>query len=182
MKTVYFIRHGYAEHNELFDKIGERAFFEMEDPRLVELGKTQANNVKHEFKDIEFDVIYCSPSTRCIETANILFENKDIILHDLLLEPQGHHLCNKRSSHDVLKHDCVINNYNFDHIDKDYSFIIETDDDIIDRVNKFYDIIVNNTHENIMVVAHYTIIHYFFKHKMDLYYKPNNCEIKKIII
>ena len=73
---IYLIRHGNATNN-----IGIRS----QDSKLTQLGVNQAISNQHFFKDIQFNNIYCSPLSRCIQTSNYALSNRTILLNDLLL-------------------------------------------------------------------------------------------------
>ena len=97
-----FLRHGEAEHNVLFHKIGETAF-EKEDVRdapLTEQGLEQAKQSALKLREYKILDIWSSPLTRCIQTATEAFEEtsaSNCYLHDSLLERQGgNHVCNER--------------------------------------------------------------------------------------
>ena len=82
MKNILCIRHGRAFHNVLSDKIGEKAFFLKEsfDAPLVEEGILQAKELgenSKQFKNI--DIVFVSPSTRTLQTAENIFEKNQIV-------------------------------------------------------------------------------------------------------
>ena len=56
--------------------------------RLSKLGKQQAEDKAKEYSKIKFDVIYCSPLMRTVQTANIMnkYHNVKIIKTDHLIE------------------------------------------------------------------------------------------------
>jgi probable phosphoglycerate mutase len=110
MKFI-FVRHGEATHNKEFNDRGcndykvfsEEAF---RDAPLTEKGIKQARKTGErmalELKDIQIEAIWSSPLTRCIQTAEEIFEEMDVVscvLHDNLLEGQGNKQCsNERKS------------------------------------------------------------------------------------
>lgn len=76
---LYIIRHGESQGN-----IG----LDMEDPKLTELGKKQADLLALRLRNIKFDAILSSPLERAIQTATPLSElqNTPITIMDNLYE------------------------------------------------------------------------------------------------
>jgi probable phosphoglycerate mutase len=99
---LIFVRHGEAEHNVGFHQRGEEAFLDpkYKDAALTEKGKEQARETARSLASLKILDIWSSPLTRCIETAEELFEEtgaQDFYLHDNLLERLGGgHECNTR--------------------------------------------------------------------------------------
>ena len=191
--NVYFIRHGYALHNQLAEIMGDAAYFDIQtiDSPLLEKGINQAKLAGNEINNINFDYICCSPAWRCIETLENLFENTELnkytYLFDDLMEPQGEHICNKRKNFQELFDYCLKqkNIYNLTNINKYYNFDKEIHQNFIERTNNFYkylQILKLNKNKNILVVGHYDWINSFFKYNFNIDYYPKNCEIKKIIL
>ena len=79
---LYIIRHGKTDWNVQHRLQG------MTDIPLNEEGRKMARDAAIEYKDIHFDVCYCSPLIRARETAEILLEGRDIpiIVDDRLRE------------------------------------------------------------------------------------------------
>lgn len=104
-----FVRHGEATHNVAFHQEGESAFEDVrwKDAELTEKGKEQAKKVGEELASYKIKDIWCSPLTRCIQTAEEIFEEtscEDLYLHDNLLERQGgNHVCNERKLKSEIK-------------------------------------------------------------------------------
>lgn len=104
-----FVRHGEADHNVAFHSVGNSAFEDTnyKDALLTEKGKEQAKNVAKELSSYNILELWCSPLTRCIQTAEEIFEETScgkLYLHDNLLERQGgNHVCNERKTKSELK-------------------------------------------------------------------------------
>ncbi len=79
---LYIIRHGKTDWNERHKLQG------ITDIPLNENGRKMAADAAKEYKDINFDVCYCSPLVRARETAEILLKDRDvpIIIDDRLRE------------------------------------------------------------------------------------------------
>lgn len=69
---LYIIRHGRTDWNDLYKLQGSN------DIPLNEVGRAQATKASQEYKDIHFDICYCSPLCRAQETAHILLEERDV--------------------------------------------------------------------------------------------------------
>lgn len=79
---LYIMRHGKTDWNEKHKLQGRT------DIPLNDTGRQMARQAAEEYKDIHFDVCYCSPLSRARETARIFLEGKDvpIITDDRLVE------------------------------------------------------------------------------------------------
>lgn len=187
---IYFIRHGFAKHNELYVKIGEKAYFDksVEDAELTEQGILQAKNASNYLKDIEFAEYYSSPLTRCIQTIDNIIINNDIIINldDRLIEPQGFHICNKRKSKYILEQNIkrfCSKNCDFTQIKNNYNFDLELNIEINNRIINFINEIKSkykNTNKNILVCSHYDWLNHFFKIYLNQNVSFKNCEIKVV--
>jgi probable phosphoglycerate mutase len=188
--NVYFLRHGFALHNQEYKKKGISAYLDINltDPELVEIGKEQAKKAGEVLKDIEFDYIYCSPLLRCIQTANLAKPDKDILLDDLIIEPQGKHFCNRRKDKIFLKEILkkrFNNTFNIDNVKEKYNFEMENKDEINYRTKLFLNklnILKNEGVKNVLVVTHHDFVNYFFKFNYGIKCSLINCEIKQILI
>lgn len=74
---LYIMRHGKTDWNALHKLQGRT------DIPLNEEGRAMARAAATEYADVHFDICYCSPLIRAVETANILLEGRDIpIIYD----------------------------------------------------------------------------------------------------
>lgn len=92
-----FVRHAEAEHNAAFHESNndQMTFFkkELQDSKLTEKGKTQAQTVAKELaeKYPQVEAIWCSSLQRCIQTADEIYEEVNVneyYIHDNLIERQ----------------------------------------------------------------------------------------------
>lgn len=102
-----FLRHGEAEHNVAFHKIGVSAFTDpnYQDAVLTKKGIEQIREVAKELFHMKILDLWTSPLTRALQTSEELFEELNIqtmYVHDNLLERQGE-ICNKRASKRILE-------------------------------------------------------------------------------
>ena len=63
---LYIIRHGRTDWNDRHKLQGHT------DIPLNDEGRRMAENAAEEYKDVHFDICYCSPLVRAKETAEIL--------------------------------------------------------------------------------------------------------------
>lgn len=107
--TFTFVRHGEALHNVAFHLEGASAFKDEQnrDAKLTIKGVEQAMDAAKKLSSLKIQAIWSSPLTRCMQTAEEIFEEVDcneLHVHDNLLERQGNgQLMNERRSQDVLK-------------------------------------------------------------------------------
>ena len=74
---LYIMRHGKTEWNELHKLQGRT------DLPLNEEGRQMAKIAGEKYKDINFDVCYCSPLVRAKETAKLVLEGRNVpIIYD----------------------------------------------------------------------------------------------------
>jgi broad specificity phosphatase PhoE len=129
--TFIFVRHGEANHNVAYHEKGEIAFLDPEhrDAPLTEKGIQQAREAGKKLGEYHIMDIWASPLTRCIQTAEEIFEECDagnLYLHDNLLECLGGgHICNMRQSKSAIQKQFPLWNTRFlpdfppDHIDRE---------------------------------------------------------------
>ena len=100
---LYIIRHGKTDWNTLHKLQGRT------DVPLNEEGRQMAENAREEYRDIPFDVCFCSPLIRARETAEILLRGRDvpILVDDRLAEMSFGSYEGQENSFDIP--DCPIN-------------------------------------------------------------------------
>ena len=69
---LYIIRHGKTDWNDLHKLQGRT------DIPLNDEGRQMAERAREEYRDVHFDVCFCSPLVRARETAEILLKGRDI--------------------------------------------------------------------------------------------------------
>lgn len=79
---LYIMRHGKTDWNAKHKLQGRTDIFLNEDGRLM------AEDAGQEYRDIHFDICYCSPLSRAKETAEILLKGRNvpIIIDERLME------------------------------------------------------------------------------------------------
>jgi len=181
---LYLVRHGLAEHNVAAKLFGESAY-EMPkytDSNLTEIGVVQAKTASEKLKDVIFTDIYCSSLTRCIQTCDNLIKTDLVVkLSDLLMEPQGYHICNKRSEKHQLKSklENFSNKYDFNGVVENYIFHKETEEELNNVISTFRDVLKKyNQNDNILIVSHHDWLQRFLKNIFNIEYSFQNCEVK----
>ena len=81
---LYIIRHGKTDWNELHKLQGRT------DVPLNDEGRRMAEEAREAYRDVHFDVCFCSPLSRARETAEILLRGRDVpVLTDDRLAEMG---------------------------------------------------------------------------------------------
>ena len=69
-KEIYLIRHAQSEANAALDLDNPTFYY---DARITSVGKEQALSVQKKLKNIDFDLMLCSPLTRTLQTFSLIF-------------------------------------------------------------------------------------------------------------
>lgn len=169
---IYIVRHGQVPHNAL----GQ---YNIIDEDLTELGIEQANELKEKIKNINFDIIICSPLNRAKHTAEIInINNNEIIYDDRIKERNCGNLSGKPL--EVTNRDEYWN----------YNTIIQygTSENIkvfFERIYNFLDELKMKDYKSVLIVAHSGVSKAFnayfegMKDGMFLNRGLKNCEIKE---
>ena len=183
-KYLYLIRHGKALHNELFDKIGVKAFRIKDtiDSPLTNLGNEQSISLGKTWtiKD-EIELVIVSPLTRTLETAiNIFGNNTPIVCQEFLREyPIGEDTCNKRSDTNLLIQKFPTIDFSHIHLKTDtlWSHKRESIEELDKRIQKMISYIQSCPENKIAIVSHGSYIGHF-KDKKIRYLENGDEELK----
>lgn len=141
---IYFVRHGQTINN-----IKHIFYDQTAGPWLTDEGIAQAEIIAEELKDKKFDICYCSPRNRTIQTMKIITKyhpNLKIIYDDRITERCWGELANKPT------YLCNPNRW-FRY--RQFPFEgIETVDEVLDRLKSFYNEINELNDKNILIVSH----------------------------
>lgn len=138
---VYIVRHGQTDTN-----IERKYNFRNED--INEKGIQQAEELREKIKDIDFDIIYCSPLLRARHTANIInTKKKEIIIDSRLEERNPGNLAGKPLEYTNRE---IYWDY---YTHKRYG-TEETIEKLFERVNNFLNELKNKGYNKVLVVAH----------------------------
>jgi broad specificity phosphatase PhoE len=161
-KLLYLIRHGYALHNELFLKIGIKAFQSpiVYDSPLTQHGHVQSVQLGQSWdKKYDIELILVSPLTRALDTCMNIFGDTDIPIecHEFLREyPIGEDTCNKRSSLTEIKNKYPKIDFHLS-MDDDHLWIQnyrETLPQLENRINEMIQYIQTRKETNIAIISH----------------------------
>lgn len=75
---ILFIRHGEGEHNKLNSQGRFQEARELRDPHLTAVGIEQARSVGRQLASQSIDLVVVSPMFRTLETAEYIFENRQV--------------------------------------------------------------------------------------------------------
>lgn len=177
-KEIYLIRHAQSEANAALD-LDDPTFYY--DARITPLGKEQALITKKKLKNIDFDLMVCSPLTRTLQTFSLIFPSpitNTIILP--LIREQLDHSCDVGRQPSILQKEFP--HFNFDNIKKfwwnnditidEKAINLESIADLDRRVLKFKSWINRRKEEKIAIVSHGTFI------SRIIYFFLDNCEFK----
>ncbi len=165
MKKLFFIRHGYAIHNQLFHQIGKSAY-NIRDTQLLYEGVVQAKNLSKNWKELSsIELVICSPSIRTLDTALLTFQNSPlkITAKDFLLEyPQGSEECSRRK--DIEDLNVLYPQVDFSDIDNNvlpWTGKKETIAELDSRINQMINWIKQREEKNIAIVSHSSFIGHY---------------------
>ena len=191
MKNIICIRHGKAFHNVLSDKIGEKAFSLKEsfDAPLVEEGILQAKELGENSKQLKkIDIVFVSPLTRTLQTAENIFEKNKIVrivaLDKIKEFPQGIEICNKRRNRIELKE--KFKKVDFSLLDSDSDQMWREDsyekiEELKERIEEFKQFIINGNYNNIAIVSHNNFLkELLFQNCGDETYNLDHCNPYKL--
>lgn len=169
---IYLVRHGEAPHNALKQ-------YNNKNEDLNETGIKQSLDLKVKLKDIDYDIVICSPLIRAIHTADIInIKEKDIIIDNMLEERNPGSLTGQPL--EVTNRDEYWN----------YNTTIQygTSENIklfFSRIFNFLDELKTENYESVLIVAHSGVSKAFsayFEGLQDgkfLHRGLKNCEIKE---
>lgn len=143
---IIFIRHGQTDFN-VKSKTGE--VMTSNNPQLNETGRAQARATGEKLKSWAVDKIYSSPLDRAVETANLVFSGRELVISEGFRE----RLLGEVSSTEL---DDLFN------FEKDRPAPgRESLKDFFERVYTALDELVEGSEETVAVVAHGGVFHAF---------------------
>ena len=164
MLNIYLLRHGET----LYNADGNR-YCGITDIGLTDKGYQQANLVKEQVRDIQFDAVYASPLQRAKITAEIASDNKNVIIDERIIEADFGLWEGKTREEFVAENAELWNNWDADPSKHRAGGTGETGAEIVNRVDSFFqEIIKKHTSGNIMVVAHNGINRLYLAYKLGM--------------
>jgi broad specificity phosphatase PhoE len=190
MTTFFFIRHGEAGHNVAARTYGEAAYMDpaYRDAVLTDLGRQQAEGARLLLNYHQpFDVVYCSPLKRCMQTLRGVLPDaneRTVHLDDHLMEPQGSHICNKRASREEIAVS-VPATWTIKGVERHDPFVAWSAEagnqetvHFVNRVRYMTERMLRlHPGKRILVIAHYQWIRTWFRLYMDMDIRPANCQL-----
>lgn len=173
---LYVIRHGNTDSNRLDIYNGK-----LLNEDINNIGIKQAQEASKKIKNLNLDLIICSPLLRTRHTCDIINSNKIKVIYDDRIEERN---CG------VLTN-TKIDNFYYTEYWNYYSKVkidnLETVPELFKRVNLFLDEIKKKYRgQNILLVTHggvARVIHFYFnelpKDGQVEQYLPDNCEIRE---
>ena len=177
-KEIYLIRHAQSEANAALDLDNPTFYY---DAKITFQGKEQALKAQKKLKNIDFDLMLCSPLTRTLQTFSLIFPNpiSNTIVLPLVREHLDHS-CDVGRQPSILQKEFP--HLNFDEVKEfwwnnyipidEKAINYESIEDLDKRVLKFKSWINKRSEKRIALVSHGTfitrIIHFFL----------DNCEFK----
>lgn len=172
-KTIYFIRHGEAEHNVAYLEHGKAAYYDEKylDCQLTLKGIFETISLKIP----KVDIIYTSPSMRTLQTALYISKHKNedtpIIATEIIRECDYTHTPNNRKNKSKLEK--MFNKIDFNQLTEIDEIFHKKKDNTLQRVKELHDLIENSNMKHIAIVSHADFLNRFFK-----YYDINKEEMK----
>lgn len=172
---LYVMRHGKTKFND------EKKFNGKIDEDINEIGIKQAEEAREKVKNLEIDLIICSPLLRAKHTCDIINANNVPVIYDERLEERACGIYEGRELGEFYYTDFW--NYN----SKLQVEGLESIQDLFKRVELFLDEIKEKyKNKNILLVAHGGIskgVYYYFndipEDGMVNKFRTYNCEIKE---
>lgn len=148
-RKIYLVRHGKIDIGN------EKRYIGISDVPLNKEGILQAKKLKEIFYSIQLEKAYLSPLVRCVETANIILQNRNVekvLLKELMEINMGKW---EGKTFDYIKsyfpEQFKERGENID------SFVPERGEsfnNVRERVKPVLESIIKNTHGNILIIAH----------------------------
>jgi len=183
--NLYVIRHGKTDWNEIPKLQGHT------DIPLNDAGIRMAEEAADRYRDVHFDIAFCSPLKRAAETARILLEGRDIpIIYDERLEEMNFGIYEGTKNY-FDDPSCPVNLF-FTHPEWYHEAPPEGEsiDDLMDRTGRFLDEKVRPLLEegkDVLIVGHGAMNSAIITRIRDLPLRDfwsegiENCKLKKLI-
>jgi broad specificity phosphatase PhoE len=140
LERLFIVRHGDTPANEKGIEAGTLPY------TLTKKGKKDAKFIAKALSKIKIDAIYSSPILRAVETAKILAEPHDLkvrTMEELTDAKLKQRFVGKKGRHQILT---------------DPSAFTETNEQLLDRAAKAFEMIGKRSKGNVIVVSHGDVI------------------------
>ena len=176
--NLYILRHGFTMLNK------ERKYNGQVDEDLLLEGIEQAKEAREELKDMDFDVIYCSPLLRTKHTCDIVnSKHIPVIYDDRIKERTLGRLDGKDLEKEGLPKENFYNYYFKSNIEG-----FEESPVFYARVHSFINELKEKEYKNVLIITHGGVlraIHFYFNeipkdgNLLASYKSSKNCQIDK---
>lgn len=164
MLNIYLLRHGETFYNADGNRYCGRT-----DIGLTGKGYQQANLVKDQVKNIQFEAVYSSPLQRAKITAETVSNREDVIVDERIIEADFGLWEGKTRDEFIAENADLWNNWNTDPSKYRAGGTGETGAEVVARVDSFFqEIIKARTSGNIMVVAHNGVNRLYLAYKLGI--------------
>lgn len=141
--NLYIMRHGKTVWNEKGITQGQS------NNRLSKAGKEITLQVAKKYEDVNFDIVYCSPLMRTIQTANIMNKtHKAKIIKDSRLIEIDQGIFTGRSKDSLSEEEIELK------FSRAESCLMESYESLYKRVEEFLNFLKNKNYENVLVITH----------------------------
>lgn len=179
--NLYIMRHGTTVWNEKGITQGRT------NNRLSKKGKELTYSVSEKCKDVEFNVIFCSPLMRTVQTANIINKYHNVkIIKDMNLIEIDQGIFSGRHKDDLTEEERVLK------LNRSKKCNMESYKEALSRAKKFVEYVKCNYKEgNILIVTHNCIATFIENLALNINIDLNNdkhlrnfdnAQIKKITL
>lgn len=164
MLTIYLLRHGETEWNADGNRYCGRT-----DLPLTKKGVEQARLARDQLKGIHFDAVFSSPLKRAFHTAEIASGKEDIITDERLTELDFGNWEGKAKEFFIPENETLWDSWMKDPENTKAGGTGETAGKLLQRVNSFYDSILERIPSGrILVVAHHAVNRFYLAAKLGM--------------
>ncbi len=164
MLNIYLLRHGETVYNADGNRYCGKT-----DIGLTEKGYQQANLVREQVKNMQFEAVYSSPLQRARITAETVSDSENVIIDDRIIEADFGLWEGKTREQFISENAGLWNNWDADPSKHRAGGTGETGAEIVARVDSFFkEIIQKHTSGNIMVVAHNGVNRLYLAYKLGM--------------
>ena len=164
MLNIFLLRHGETQWNAEGNKYCGRT-----DIPLTEKGIRQAQSVREQLKNVNFEAIYSSPLKRAYHTAQIAGGQKHVITDERLIEADFGNWEGKTKEAFIEEDASLWKSWLDDPTTSKAGGTGETALDVIHRVNEFFMFLLNkHTSGNILVVGHNGVNRFYLAYKLGM--------------
>lgn len=148
---IYIVRHGQTDSNlaKVFNTY-------IED--INENGIKQAEELRDRIKDIDFDVIYCSPLLRAVHTKDIINVNNVKTIYDVRLEERD------PGALAGMPWDTVDREKYWNYYEKEVYKDEESIDHLFSRIEEFLNELKDKDFKKVLIVAHSGVSKAFYNY------------------